>query len=328
MEHFEQGDAWVIEGVADPINFGMNACAGLEPERQVAWVRFEDIRAGGYDPKARIAEMGRDGVDAEILYPTPRLSQGVAANADPELHHALVAAYNDWLSEYVEFAPERFGGLAMLPNRGATAAVAEVERVWGRPGIRGFLMTAYPNGSLEPTPDDDPVWRALTERGATLNIHVSLTLDMPAAHRSPLPGYGRFFDAPNRVVQLIFAGIFDRFPGLQVVFAEVDSGWVPYFKEQVDGNFLRLRATSDFAINELPSRYVDRHISTAFINDTFGVRSRHDVGVERMLWSTDYPHISANWPHSRTLIQATFSGVDPEEAALMLAGNAARLYGF
>jgi predicted TIM-barrel fold metal-dependent hydrolase len=330
IERFEQGDAWVIEGVADPINFGMNACAGLEPAEQKGWMRFEDIRAGGYDPKARLVEMDIDGVDAEVLYPTPRLSGAIAATRDPGLHRAMVLAYNDWLSEFAAEAPARFGGLALLPNCGVAEAVAEVERVWGRPGIRGFLMSAYPSGTLAPEAEDDKLWAALTERNITLNIHVALVSGMPSAHRSPLPGYGRFFDAPNRIVQMIFAGIFDRFPTLHVVFAEVDSGWVPYFKEQIDGNFLRLRATSTFSIRDLPSRYVDRHIHTTFLNDAFGVRVRRDVGVENMLWSSDYPHISANWPNSQILLEATFSaaGVTPEERELMLVGNAARLYGF
>src|SRR5262249_47817348 len=104
-ERFDQGDAWVIEGVADPINFGMNACAGLRPEEMRGWSRFEDMRAGGYDPAARIAEMDADRVDAEVLYPTPRLAQGIAANRDAALHVALVRAYNDWLSDYVAHAP-------------------------------------------------------------------------------------------------------------------------------------------------------------------------------------------------------------------------------
>src|SRR4051812_13625676 len=73
MERFEQGDAWVIEGVDDPINFGMNACAGLPAEEMQGWCRFEDIRRGGYDPAVRLEEMAADGVDAEVLYPTPRL---------------------------------------------------------------------------------------------------------------------------------------------------------------------------------------------------------------------------------------------------------------
>lgn len=331
IERFEEGDAWVIEGVADPINFGMNACAGLDPADQKGWVRFEDIRHGGYDPKVRLEEMTKDGVDAEVLYPTPRLSGAVAATTDAGLHLAMVRAYNDWLSEYAGYAPARFGGLAMLPNRGGVAeAVAEVERVWGRPGIRGVLMSVYPNGSLAPTAEDDKLWAALTERNITLNIHVSLVAGMPSAHRSPLPGYGRFFDAPNRIVQMIFAGIFDRFPTLQVVFAETDSGWVPYFKEQIDGNFLRLRATSNFSIRELPSRYVDNHIHTTFLNDSFGVKVRRDIGVRNMLWSSDYPHISANWPNTQILLESVFygAGVTSDEADLMLVGNASRLYGF
>ena len=80
VERFEQGDAWVLEGVTDPITFGMNACAGMAPEEMRGWMRFEDIRHGGYDPAARLEELDRDGVDAEVLYPTPRLSHAIVAN--------------------------------------------------------------------------------------------------------------------------------------------------------------------------------------------------------------------------------------------------------
>ena len=248
IERFAEGDAWVIEGVTDPINFGMNACAGLDPEEMRGWCRFEDIRAGGYDPAARLTEMDQDGVDAEVLYPTPRLSQAIIANSDAEYHIAMVRAYNDWLSEYVEHAPERFGGLAIVPNRGVDEAVAEIDRVMGRPGMRGVVIGCYPNGTLEITDDDDKVWAVLAERRIPLSIHVSLSQTMPAAHRAKLPGYGRFYDAPNRMIEFVFAGVFDRFPELEVVFAEVDCGWVPYVKEQIDNNYLRLDPVSRFGL--------------------------------------------------------------------------------
>ncbi|HEV2368551.1 MAG TPA: hypothetical protein VGR90_01670, partial [Acidimicrobiales bacterium] len=99
VERLAQGDAWIIEGVDDPVNFGWNACAGLAPEDvKDGWMRFEEMRTGGYDPAARLEEMDRDGVDAEVLYPTPRLSNAIVANRDPEYHLAMVRAYNDWLS--------------------------------------------------------------------------------------------------------------------------------------------------------------------------------------------------------------------------------------
>ncbi len=230
IERFEQGDAWVLEGVADPITFGMNACAGMAPEEMRGWMRFEEIRAGGYDPAVRLEELDRDGVDAEVLYPTPRLNQAIVANHDVEYHEAMVRAYNDWLSEYVEHAPERFGGLAVIPNRGVESALAEIDRVVDRPGIRGFVMGCYPNGTLAPTADDDKVFGRIEELGVPLSIHVSLTDSMPAAHRVALPGWGRIFDIPNRMLELVFAGVFDRFPGLQMVAAEVDCGWLPYVK--------------------------------------------------------------------------------------------------
>ena len=154
------------------------------------WVRFEDIRAGGYDPAARLAEMDRDGVDAEVLYPTPRLSQGdlrQPRRRAPRRHASQ--AYNDWLSEYVAHAPDRFGGLALLPeprrraprSRRSTASL-------GRPGIRGVRdRRATRTARSSPTPEDDKVWARLVERGMPLSIHVSLAQAMPAAHRRSCP---------------------------------------------------------------------------------------------------------------------------------------------
>jgi uncharacterized protein len=328
VERFDQGDAWVLEGVADPVNFGWNACAGLPPEEMQGWMRFEDIRAGGHDPAARVEEMDQDRVDAEILYPTPRLMQSIIANQDAAFHRALVRAYNDWLCEYVDHAPGRFGGLAILPNRGAVDAVAEIDRVADQPGIRGFVMGCYPNGTLQLEPEDDKVWARFAGRGTPLSIHVSLTQSFPSAHRSPLPGYGRFFDAPNRMVEMIFNGMLDRFPDLAIVFAEVDAGWVPYVKEQVDNNYLRLAVANGYTLDLMPSEYIERNFSFTFITDTFGIQNRHHVGVDRMLWSSDYPHISADWPNSWRTIEAAFAGVPRPERHALLAGNAARLYRF
>ena len=171
------------------------------------------------------------------------------------------------------------------------------------------------------------MWSTLVETGTTLNLHVALASGLPSAHRSALPGYGRFFDAPNRIVQMIFAGIFDRFPSLPVVFAEVDFGWVPYFKEQIDNNYHRLRGASDFTIRDLPSRYVERNIHFTYMTDTFGLQHLDHVGAERVMWCSDYPHISADWPYSWRTIQASTAGLSSRDRSLVLHENAQRLYG-
>jgi predicted TIM-barrel fold metal-dependent hydrolase len=326
----DKGDAWIVEGMKDPISFGLSSCAGLEPDQMRAWVRFEEIRRGGYDPAARIVEQDRDGVDAEVLYPTPRLAIGIAAHGEEAYHLAMVRAYNDWMSEFAAYAPERFGGLAILPNRGGPeAAVAEIERVMDRPGMRGVVLGCWPNGTLAIQPEDDPVWAALAERGLPVTIHVSLTQTMPAAAgQVKLPGYGRFFDAPNRMIEMVFSGVFDRFPSLEVFFAEVDFGWVPYVKEQIDNNYNRLAASSGFGLKAPPREAIERHFHFGYMTDTFGLRNVHHVGAERVLWSSDYPHISADWPYSWRTIQSSMSGISPADRHLMLAGNAVRLFRF
>ena len=328
IERFDEGDAWIIEGVRDPINFGMNACAGLDPAEMQGWVRFEELRRGGYDPSARLDEMDRDGVDAEVLYPTPRLANAIVANPDPVYHLAMVRAYNDWLSEYVEYAPARFGGLAIVPNRGADEAAEEIRRLQGRPGLRGFMMGCFPNGTLTPVDEDDIVWERLQDLGLPIHIHVALTQTMPVAHSAKLPGWGRIFDVGNRMIDMIFAGIFDRFPGLDVVVAEVDCGWLPYVKEQIDNNYERLEPRSRFGLAEPPSRYIERHFHFGYITDQVGLDLRARIGVERILWSSDYPHISSDWPNSWRTIEAAFADVPIAEKELILAGNAMRLYGF
>jgi predicted TIM-barrel fold metal-dependent hydrolase len=108
---------------------------------------------------------------------------------------------------------------------------------------------------------------------------------------------------------------------------ETDCGWVPYLKEQADDRFQRL-GRGPTTVDRLPSDEIGAHFSFTYITDHYGIRNRHDIGVERILWSSDYPHIGSDWPNSWRTIAADFSGVPPVERDLILAGNARRLYRF
>jgi uncharacterized protein len=335
MERFEQGDAWVLEGVKDPINFGSNASAGIPLADRSAWVRWEDIRAGGYDPKARLLEMDADLVDAAVIYPTPRISHLVIANPDPEFHLAMVQAYNDWLSEYCEHDPSRLGGIMLVPNRGAADAVREIKRVADRPGIVGCLIGCYPHGDLNLAEEDDPVWQEIAGRGMPLHIHVALVNEYPrdiyasgAITEGLVMGYLRFRDVPGRMLQFLEGGVFNRFPDLRIVLAEVDAGWVPYVKEQVDNRVLRREYGAAMRKKRLPSSVIEEHFYYTYITDHFALRNRHAIGVERLMWSTDFPHGGSDWPFSVRTIHADFAGVPGRERDLILAGNAQRLYHF
>jgi predicted TIM-barrel fold metal-dependent hydrolase len=330
LERLEAGDGWVFEGVPDALPIGLSACAGQEAELRQVWVRFEDIRPGGWNPAERVREIDRAAIDAEVLYPSPRLAAAIFATADPELHVALVRSYNDWLAEYTEYDLARFRALPILPNRGRQHALAEIDRVGGRSSTGGFIIGAFPGGTLSPEQEDDPVFSALAERSLALHVHVSLSLSVPVvAPTNSLPagtGSHRFAGAAEPLMQMILTGVFDRIPGLQVVFAEVDCGWVPYFKEQIDDGFLRYRFR--YEIPNLPSDYVREHAFFTYVTDGYGIDNRHRIGVDRIMWSSDYPHGNSNYPDAWSPVKASMSGVADDERTAILCGNAKQLYRF
>jgi uncharacterized protein len=335
MQRFDEGDAWVGEGVKEPINFGLNAAATFRRFDRRAWVRFEDISPGGYDPAVRLAEMDADLVDAAVFYPTPRISQIVIANPDPELHLAMVRAYNDWLIDYCAHDPSRLGAIVLLPNRGVEQATAEIERVAGRAGVVGALVGLYPHGDKDLDVEDDKVWQGLVDARLPLHVHVKLVDEPPEDVYAPgrisagrAAGDLRFLDAPAIMVQFLNSGVFDRVPGLDVVMVEVDAGWVPYVKEQMDNRFRRRATSRDARLKPLPSQVIEDHFSFTYITDHYAVANRHRIGVHRLMWSSDFPHSGSDWPDSWRTIDADFADVPRVERDQILAGNALQLYGF
>lgn len=331
VESLEQGDAWVMPGLDYPIPFGWGATAGRDADQLNQWCRYEDINPGSYDPKARVAEMQEDGVDAELIFGSNYPSAYVSNCDDPDLHHEMVRAYNDFMSEFCSYAPGRLGGTALLPNRGVEGALKEIERVSSMPGFVAFLLKRYPNGTTSITPEDDAVWEAIEASGKPVTIHVGLTTQMLGQQRAEsLPGTGHFHDAPLRMLQFIFSGVLDRFPRLRVPFIEVDCGWIPYYEDQADDNYMRHSKASlrDRKLERLPSEYMHEFFPAAFISDPFAVQNRHRIGVDRMLWSSDYPHITTDWPYSWKTIALTFNDVPLDERHAILAGNAQRLFHF
>ena len=334
MERLEQGDAWIMEGALDPINFGNNISGGLPPEQCTAWKRWEEAPRAGYDPAARLLAQDEDGVDAEILYPTPRPSLNLLGNnKDPEFHLACIRAYNDWLSGFCGHAPDRLLGAALMPTLGLTSALDELERTMKLPGLRTPLLGQWPSAGPTLATEDDAFWAALVEMDRPLSIHISVS---PGAtgegdrdpNRTAIGARGelRHTVTPANCIEFIYGGVFDRLPTFNVVFAECDSGWVPYVKEQLDNRFKRLHPDRRPKIKELPSYYFDHHISTTYITDYYGVVNRHFIGVSQMMWSSDYPHTGADFPYSWKTINKHFEGVPEDEKHEILAGNAARVY--
>jgi predicted TIM-barrel fold metal-dependent hydrolase len=117
-----------------------------------------------------------------------------------------------------------------------------------------------------------------------------------------------------------------RFPDLKLVFVEPGVGWVAWYLYIIDD--MATRQQYDFpAISELPSYYFHRNIHLTYIDEPDAIKLlRHRVGVGNIMWSSDYPHPVSSWPRSRQLVAGQFDGVPDDERALIVAGNATRVW--
>ncbi len=331
MVYMEHGDGWIMEGTDEPLPFGLVQCAGLGPENYLTWVKWDSVRPLVYEPGPRLLAQDQGDTDAEVLYPSPRIGNNLfTTNADAEFHVAMIRAYNDWLSDFCSHAPDRLIGLALMPTLGVGSALEEMRRTMKLPGLRGVVLGRYPTGEMAVTLEDDPFWAEAEASGTPVNIHVSLAGQQMGAAKTPFfgafTGALRFSDASHRCQELIYNKVFDRFPKLNAVFAEVDAGWIPYVKEQLDDRYSRQNKATRPEFDLLPSEYFDRNMYWTIVADGLSIKYRNDVGVGQIMWSSDFPHGTCDWPESMKVIERDFAGVPAEDRHKILAGNAARVY--
>jgi predicted TIM-barrel fold metal-dependent hydrolase len=126
---------------------------------------------------------------------------------------------------------------------------------------------------------------------------------------------------------MTFDGVFDRFPKLQIYFAETMVGWLPHFLETLDDQYDRhihwsTKVLGVRKLDRLPSEYIHDHFKWGFMHNPVGVKMRHEIGIDQMLWGSDFPHAESNWPESQKSIDRMFADVPEDEAARILGGNA------
>jgi uncharacterized protein len=333
------GDAWQMPGPkAIKVPLGLNYSAGrgwknLKP----TGISYSENPVGSGNAAQRLKEMDQDRVDAEILFPAVSGQRSLDGLGVPrEAYVAMAHGYNNWLSkEYCSVDPDRLLGCAILPISNAEDAAAEYRRVARLPGIRTVILHQWPNGSGRPEPEDETFWKAAEEVGLPLSVHVSFGGGV-ASDRRP-EGFLNFApinylmsrdggDIGYCMMQLINDHVFDRHPRLRIAFAECGAGWIPYYAEQADSNYMRHRYWAKIELAHEPSYYVRHHFLFGIQDDYYAVKNRHAIGVENIMWATDFPHVATNWPDSMKLIDELFKGVAEDEKRKMVCENALRFY--
>lgn len=323
-------------------------------------VPYEDMKGPqGYrnwDSARRCAELEADGVVAEVVFPNtvppffPKASLAEqpppAGAGDLEARWAGLQAHNRWLADFCADVPKRRAGICQIVLHDLDASVAEMRRAKEAGLIGGVLLPGAPPGSgLPPLYDPryyEPLWRACEELQMPVNHHSGSAA--PVVGEEPEDKVVLLLEvtwwAHRAFTHLLVSGVFERHPGLQLVLTEQGTAWLPEELARLDYFFDRMGGAT--ASQELewgsavtgrlslkPSEYWARqcHVGSSFIRPP-EVALRHAVGVDRIMWGCDYPHKEGCFPYTRQHLRASFAGVEPEEVAAMVGGNAAALYGF
>ncbi len=332
----EDGDWWFVDGYrTNSFQGGAQPGKRFEnPEDLKPAARFEDVRTGAYQPEAHLKDNEADGVYGSVLYPTEGLL--LFSVPDSALLSAVFRAYNDWIAEFCSAAPGRLKGVAMVNVDDVAGAVHELERS-RKMGLAGAMITVYPPEDRSyDHPDYEPLWAAAQDLDMPLSLHIATnrpSADTWSEFRVIKPSVFANADHWVRVSigHMIFSGVFERYPRLHVGSVEHELSWVPHFLDRLDYTYTQ-RAHREgwtrFKSDALPSDFFHRNVFLSFQEDHLGIRDRDLIGVDNLMWGSDYPHTEATFPRSREILQRILRDVPPAEQDQIACLNVARRYHF
>ena len=313
---------------------------GHRPDRlRLSSLEGEDLvrSKAGADPEARLADMDRDGIDAEVLFPNKGLAMW--ATPDPVFAMAQCRVYNEWAWEVFARYNHRMSPAAAIATGDLEGSIREVERV-ARLGFRALTLPCkpiwgahdveHPNYNL---PVFDPLWAVIQEVGLPITFHVSTGRD-PRASRGnggAVINYVSHSLSPTiePVANLCASGVLDRFPGLRFATIEAGIGWLPWLLTAMDEAYRKHHFWVRPKLKMLPSEFFRAHGFASFQEDAPGLDLAERYGVmDCLMWGNDYPHHEGTWPHSAEAIERTMPRLTDDQRAKVLGLNAARLFGF
>jgi predicted TIM-barrel fold metal-dependent hydrolase len=312
----------------------------------------DDRRSRNWDSDQRWAEQGRDGVVAEVIFPNtvPPFFPSFVLFAQPpkpdEYAHRLagIRAHNRWLADYVAEAPVRRAGIGQIFTNDVDDAIADSRWIKDH-GLRGgvLLPNVPPDAKwVRPLydPEYDRLWEVLEDLEMPVNVHGG----------TGSPDYGKVpfqmllyinevgFYSQRPFVHFMLGGVFERFPRLKFVMTEMGCAWLPPMLRTMDATLGKIRDTGQ--TGEI--RYNDanklNHSATEYFQQScyMGVSqpgaadaaALQQIGVDRFMWGSDYPHDEGTYPYTREHLRQHFHDTEPGLLQHILAENVAALYDF
>jgi predicted TIM-barrel fold metal-dependent hydrolase len=332
-------DVWHYESKRIPIVRIAAAVGVPRGEVDARPVTFDDIRKGCYDPAARLADMDVAGIEASLCYPNMFVrfcGQTFSLANDKDLALACIRAYNDYIvEEWCAASAGRLVPMGIVPLWDIKLAVAEARRL-AELDFRSITFSEAPHLLGFPSIHSgywDPLFDTCAATNTVVSLHIGtggfpmLARDAPAA----VPNVMASFNAGYTLTDLLFSGVFARFPRLKVCLAESQLGWIPYVLSRADFVWQEMSGEGFTGIDRTkmpkpPSEYFRSSVWVTFFRDPVGLELIDRLGADRVLYETDYPHTDSVWPDCQTVAADLTANLDASDAAAVVAGNARALF--
>jgi predicted TIM-barrel fold metal-dependent hydrolase len=298
--------------------------------KEAGYIRSHDHGFRPGQPQTRLEDMERDGVFAQVVY-GPTCTQ--LQVHDAALHEQVALVYNQWAAEFQKQAPGRIILLPDLPSYNPEVAKKELLRC-AKLGHRGAIVSDT-IGRGDPIFEDSwaPFWDAAEEVGIPIHVHLSggtHSIKMKlGSWRSPAFVAVVPIQLDETLSGMIFSGTLEKRPRVKFVMGEAGLGWIPYVVERLDHELHKYGSKiNDYKIQSLPSEIFARQVFTTYEDEKLGVELIPRIGVDNVMWASDYPHGDSTWPHSRQAVaESSLAQHGPEVLRKVTCENAARVYG-
>lgn len=340
--HGEPEDFMIYEGFPPhPVSIGLAAKAGSQDARDTTFQakanKYSEALPGGWDPAERLKDQELDNVEGEVMHPT--LGFRMFWLKDPQLQQAVFASYNDWLAEdMVAYDPKRLVGLALISLYDVQEGVKEVRRAWKK-GLKGAMIAVSPANNIPYSdPMYDPFWAECQELDIPITLHIITGAQesrWSIAYWNPemvLYGVVGYQEAERTLAYLIMSGVLERFPRLKLVTSEAGSDWMPRLINRMD-RAARPGGAAAISINVFPtkltmkpSEYWARQCYVSFITERDTAPNRHILGLDHVMWASDYPHYASTFPNSQQTVDMLCKGVPEDEKRKIVRDNCIELY--
>jgi len=295
---------------------------------------------GPWDPEARLGDMQRDGVEAEILYPSMARNFYALSGDDTALQLAGVKSYNDWITGYCAALPGRLFAIGLLSVLDIEFSVNELDRIAAL-GHKGAMLPAeLPEGMSYAAPLFEPIWAAAERLSLPLHFHININQGSEReAYQIPIDAMidmgrrsvKRAIAQPDTLLtDLLFGLVLENHPGLRVVFAEYELAWILPFMYRFEGVAKRFpREYPDLpGMSITPSETIRRQVFVTFQNDPAGIAGAAALGLlDNCMWANDYPHGGATWPDSQEIVKEQLAAMDAATVKKLVWSNTADFYG-